>query len=92
MNALIVLVFYAIAVAVFFFGCIVERGRPPVVPVDWQLPLVLLLITYGLVMATWSAIRSRKVDPEADFKALEKNLDALKESFKSLSSSVERRT
>jgi len=75
MNALIVLVYYVVASALFLFGC---RGtEKPLIPEHLQLPLVLLLVVYGLVMGAWVTFRSSKVPVTTDAETLKKVVQSI---------------
>lgn len=82
LNALIVLVFYFVAATLFVFGC-VWKDRV-VIPEEFQLPLILTLIVYGLIMATWVAVRARVVPASADADALKAAAGALQDATKAL--------
>ena len=75
MSALIVLVFYVVAAALFLFGSINNFDK--LIPEPLRTPLLLVLIVYGLVMAAWAAVRASKAPAAEDTKALAKAAAAL---------------
>ena len=76
MNALICLVFYGVAAAVFFVD-ITLRSESQIVGY-WRLVVELLLICYGLVMAAFMAYRTHKTSPGGDEGTLKQLLEAVK--------------
>ena len=87
MNALICLIFYGVAVAVFFVdGYAVGDSQ---ITGHWRLGIEILLILYGLIMAGFMAIRTHKTPPNALGKDPDVGsiADAIKEGFKALGKS-----
>ena len=81
MNALIVLVYYVVAAALFLFGCAWEKKA--LIPEQLQLPLILILMAYGLVMAAWVAFRSIRVPAATDAETLKRAVESIEVFLKS---------
>jgi hypothetical protein len=73
MNALFVLVFYAVAAALFLFGSLDWRNNGTVIiPLEFQKWGICLLIVYGLLAAIWVAYRANKTPAGSDGPEMEK--------------------
>ena len=76
MNALICLVFYGVAAAVFFVDGYAHNDSQ--ITGYWRLGVEILLIFYGLFMAGFMAHRTHKTSPGGDEGALKQLLEAVK--------------